>query len=555
MPTGYALKSMLYGSTDLTGTSLKISAADTAELRLTLSTPDLPAVKVSGRVLNVETSATRGPFTVVLNATGVRSLQTTVQTDGSFEFPAVFPGNYTARLDASQPNIGLVSANVIVANIDITNVELALPKQKEISGRVILEGRGPMPRVIIPMNSVRPGSGSVVLAPNPDREGNFKVVLPEGERRAAAPVNLPPGYTLTSLTYGSTDLLTSAMKISATDTSEIRVTISAPMVAPVKVSGTVTGMDSATFARGPVIVNLIVPNYVGQLQATVAADGSFEFPEVFPGTYSAVIAGPLLAPANAPIVAAALGTMLGPVAGGLGFGTAAGGPGVVASFPIGLATTFAPQLVTVVVADKDVRDVRIAFPVQKTISGRLTVDGGGPLFRVFLTAISASTDGTGRSVGGVLGLSPLSGGTLRFPIPPGDYNIRVNQLPDGYELTAMSFGKTDLSQSRLHVDSSETSDELLITLKKTKPTPWVSVSGRVVGLPTGASNVRVGLTGQFTLPQQVPVAADGTFSFTQVFSGSHTVQVLGLAGQPPSPPVPFTVGSKDVTDLEVVVSR
>ena len=81
----------------------------------------------------------------------------------------------------------------------------------------------------------------------------------------------------------------------------------------------------------------------------------------------------------------------------------------------------------------------------------------------------------------------------------------------------------------------------------------MNVSGQVIGLPPDARNLRVGLNGAFTPAQQGLVNADGTFSFTQVFQGNNTVQLLGL-GNPPVV-VQFTVGPKDVTDLEIVVRR
>jgi hypothetical protein len=83
----------------------------------------------------------------------------------------------------------------------------------------------------------------------------------------------------------------------------------------------------------------------------------------------------------------------------------------------------------------------------------------------------------------------------------------------------------------------------------------VNVSGRVVGLPPEARNIRVGLNGAFTPAQQAVVNADGNFSFTQVFQGNNTVSLLGLAGANPPTVVQFNVGPKDVTNLEIVVRR
>ena len=122
---------MIYGSTDLAKAPFKISSTDTAELRISISTPDQPPVKVSGKVSGLDPSMfVRGPINVSLNAPGyAMALTTQVSPNGSFEFPAVFPGNYTARA-GSVSNGNLAAANVTVAGSDVTGVEIALPRQK-----------------------------------------------------------------------------------------------------------------------------------------------------------------------------------------------------------------------------------------------------------------------------------------------------------------------------------------------------------------------------------------------------------------------------------------
>jgi hypothetical protein len=132
LPPGYALKSVIYGSTDLAKAPFKISPTDTAELRITISTPDQPPVKVSGKVSGLDPSMfVRGPIHVSLSAPGyAMALTTQVSPNGSFEFPAVFPGNYTARLAGSVANGNLAAASVTVAGSDVTGVEIALPRQR-----------------------------------------------------------------------------------------------------------------------------------------------------------------------------------------------------------------------------------------------------------------------------------------------------------------------------------------------------------------------------------------------------------------------------------------
>ena len=227
-------------------------------------------------------------------------LQTPVSADGSFQFPSVFPGNYAAlRLTGPVPNANFATANVTVAGSDLTGVELVVPRQKEILGRITLEGRGPMPQFNIPMNNVTTGTpntaNSVTFMPiSPQPDGTFRVTLPEGERRAGPQNQLPAGYTLKTMTYGATDLLTTPMKISTSDVAELRLTVSTPNHTPVKVSGKASGIDATAAARGPVNVIMNAPGYAGSLQTPVSADGSFEFAEVFPGNYAARVTGPVV---------------------------------------------------------------------------------------------------------------------------------------------------------------------------------------------------------------------------------------------------------------------
>jgi hypothetical protein len=65
----------------------------------------------------------------------------------------------------------------------------------------------------------------------------------------------------------------------------------------------------------------------------------------------------------------------------------------------------------------------------------------------------------------------------------------------------------------------------------------------------------VSLTGTFNTPRTVPVNADGTFVFEDVFQGTSSVRLLGNIGETLQSPVNITVGAKDITDLEIVYRR
>ena len=207
------------------------------------------------------------------------ALTTPVRADGTFEFPKVYSGTYQARLTGPAANVPIPAVEVNVASTDVTNVEIVVPRQKEISGRIILEGRGIMPQITVPLSATCPPSQGMT-APgyasttffniNPQPDGTFKLTLPEGERQVGRPNGLPSGYVLKSIFYGSTDLASAPLKISTTDTAEFRVTVTTPDLPAVKVSGKVSGLDPAAIGRGAINVSLSATGYAGVANARIS---------------------------------------------------------------------------------------------------------------------------------------------------------------------------------------------------------------------------------------------------------------------------------------------
>jgi hypothetical protein len=95
---------------------------------------------------------------------------------------------------------------------------------------------------------------------------------------------LPPGYTVRSLTYGSTDLLKNPLKIAVTDTLELQISL-VNSATPAKVSGRIEGLDLSTLAKTPVRVTMTSPSFMVPLTVDVRPDGTFEFFKVYPGSY------------------------------------------------------------------------------------------------------------------------------------------------------------------------------------------------------------------------------------------------------------------------------
>ena len=463
------------------------------------------------------------------------TLQALVSPDGSFEFPEVFPANWSARVTGP----GIVPSatlSIAVANTEVRNVEIALPGQKEITGRVMLEGSGPMPRFSFsPVQSPATGTSlaSQTISINPAPNGTFRLTLPEGERTLGELTGVPAGYTLKTAAYGTTDLLRESLRIARTDTGELVLTLSAPTLKPVTVSGKVEGLEAPILAQGIARVVLTSPVYVGGLNTPVKLDGSFEFPSVYPGNYVALVNSPTLI--NGTTLGVAPQAALSPI-GGIGI------PGVGAAG------------IPVVVTDSNITGLNLSMARQHTINGRVEVQGGGPLPRFQLTFPTPTTSpGLGTTT--VLVLSPQPNGTFRFALPEGERSVGVGQLPPGYAVKSITYGTVDLREAPIKIEASQPTSELRVILEKIFDAPMVRVSGKVTGLPAEAQNIRVGLVGAFNAPQEVPLTPDGTFTFLQVFQGPGTVRLLGNIGRTLPAPVPFTAGATDVTNLEIAVQR
>ena len=81
-------------------------------------------------------------------------------------------------------------------------MEISVYRLKDVAGRVVIEGRGVMPRLVMPL-----GSGPDTFVPiEPQQDGTFRLKLPEGQRRVGPFTQLPAGYSVKSFTYGNVDL-------------------------------------------------------------------------------------------------------------------------------------------------------------------------------------------------------------------------------------------------------------------------------------------------------------------------------------------------------------
>jgi len=533
LPPGYSIRSMNAGSADLLTQTFKINASESPQIDVALgvSTPP-PWVKVSGRISNSSGSPGTS-VTMTAAAILAETLSSPLNPDGSFEIPRALPGTYTVRVapaSSATPTITLV-----VGSTDLTSVNIVLPGSKEITGHVVIEGEGPAPRVAAFSMGTVPGSstpapaaaapagtvtigassGSTSVAVQPD--GSFKIPLLEGERSISlVPSSIPKGYVVKSVTYGSMDLLKNPIRVSATDTAELKITLDSTPVTLVKVSGRVVGLGAAvpvgtvTLAGSSSIVtdangvSSIVSS--GSLDTPLNPDGTFVFPKVIAGNYTARFSGP-----------------------GISGSTA------------------------VVVADKEISGVEIALP--KDTVGRVVVEGGGPAPRMVLPLTLISTAAGAPAAGTTnMSITPQVDGGFRVALPNGERRVGApTGLPAGYSVKSIMYGSTDLLKDTLKVAAGD-SAELVITLATSGATQFYSVSGKVTGLPAAATRgATIVLQGSaIGAGHETPLKPDGSFTFDKLFPGSYSAR-LSLSGIQVG--TSFSVTNKDVTGVTINYAR
>jgi hypothetical protein len=293
LPAAYFLRSLTSNSADLLKEPLVISETETPEIHIGLgTTAPNPWVKVSGRVRGLD--ASRGALRVALESGVTSTIETYVDAEGKFEFPVVLQRTrYTARLlpaddAASAPRIS-------VEDKDVTNVEIVAPLKREVTARIVVEGNYPVPSVALSL-SAKDNSMTVVIRPEPD--GSARIKLPEDERTVGQLSGLPIGYSLKSITYGSTDLRKQPLRLAESAAAELRIVLQVdPDVPWGSLRGKVTGFDPE---KGSVRIVLNGVTAFARFESTLNADGSFNFARLPQGTYMPTLEGAVNASALTP---------------------------------------------------------------------------------------------------------------------------------------------------------------------------------------------------------------------------------------------------------------
>jgi len=204
-PAGFAIKSIMYGSTDLTKDPLNITVTDTAELVIVLNAPRLGSM--SGRVTGLH--STEGVRVVLRNNTPGVAWEAPLAADGSFVLTKVFPGPYTLRVSYG----GLqTSRQIVMGNEDLKDIDLAVSSERILIGHVVVENLAAPDVVLQARNAEGVVSSYISGTVQPNMGRSFKLRLKEGEY-AISVSSVPAGFQVQSVSYGPTDLLKEPLKL------------------------------------------------------------------------------------------------------------------------------------------------------------------------------------------------------------------------------------------------------------------------------------------------------------------------------------------------------
>lgn len=531
LPAGYYLKSLATDKSDLLAKPLKIAATDSAvPIAMTLGMS--PGVKVSGRVkVSSRDAEPASAKSILLSGSATsEAVDALLEPDGSFEFAKVMPGAYLARVTLAS-NLGAPLVPVVIPNKDVGGLEILVPGEVEVFGRVDVDGYGPPPKFSlllvrgpgVALSAAKPGEiptlpanaapallraggndgmEGVELSVNALPDGSFKIRLPEGSYRVAAVSNanaIPPRYLLRSLTYGPADLLKEPMTVSAEKPSEMLVGFGTTLANPwVKVSGRVVGADPA---KGPFRAAL-EGRTTATIETPVNQDGSFEFPRVLQGaSYSARLVPPNDAASAAPVL----------------------------------------------VRDKDVGGVEIVVPSEKEVRVVTTMDGDAQIPGFVMTLA-----GSGSTV--TVAVKPERDGAFRAKLPADERRVRITGFPLGYVLKSANYGSVDLLKQPLKPAGDDL--EIRVTLAADPAFPFGNLRGRVTGADTQRGNIQLLLNGVTSFSSfETAVNPDGSFSFSKIPQGMYVPTLAGASVSGLLSPSTVVVSGSDFFGIEITAPK
>jgi hypothetical protein len=405
--------------------------------------------------------------------------------------------------------------------------EVARPQFGSVAGQIRAIDGSPAAAVRVAVmavdetGDVNPGASTLASLSQTDPEGRYRLEnIPPGRYLIMAGFLESPSF------FPGVKTPTEARSITVGPGSALNdLDFTLARVISVRVRGNVKNVPNSA-PQGLLRVTLQPISRLGgqTLDAALAVDHTFEFPQVQPGSYMLRLFPTALPPVRVEV-------------GEWNYN--------------GLELTATPMLLGRVTLE----DGKL-LPVQAAAVASGIADPPAPVrlqaskLNAFATVSTATVRRDGLFI-------------LSFP-SAGEYRINATLLPLGYNVKSMAYGAVDLLQSPINVQSESAAHELQVVLTTTPPAgtpPGFKVTGRIKGLETAGNGVPawMSLSSPPTTagPNQVsmirtgeaPVKEDGTFEIAGVPPGNYILRYLPATYQG----VSVFVTDRDVTDLELAI--
>jgi hypothetical protein len=235
VPRNYRVKSMFYGAVDLSKDFIQVDGPMSDEIRITLGFEEgfHPGVRISGRVIPPSGGDLAKPGGVLLvSSQGGRdasSWETTLGSDGSFEFVGVESGRYDLQ---TVPDSPIALREIVVGRTDVKGLEFTLPVLFKINGAIEWrDERGgaltnaPADVSIQFSRKDETNDRSLLVYSSLAQAGAFQAYLPEGDYRFSLS-GLPQRFNVRSVAFGAEELLETDLRVrSGLNPMNIRVTL------------------------------------------------------------------------------------------------------------------------------------------------------------------------------------------------------------------------------------------------------------------------------------------------------------------------------------------
>jgi len=211
LPDLYEVRSITSGDLDLTKEHLTFDREEPKEIEIRLAKRAGNGARVQGKVLNAvpRTPASAERVELCCFSSGpFERLSAALQADGSFDFPAVPPGRYSAELRGktgpSTPTI--VNSVIVVEDRDASGLVLLNSNQTSwLIASVLIDGTGVVRSAMkglevsltIPAGPGKEG-GDVVIPLTSLPDGSFQGPIPTGVLYTLSASSLPEGYRVKS---------------------------------------------------------------------------------------------------------------------------------------------------------------------------------------------------------------------------------------------------------------------------------------------------------------------------------------------------------------------